>query len=72
MSEEDEFLTTAEVGQRVRAAAETVRFWRHQKKGPAYFKIGRKVLYRRRDVEEWLAAQRTATTTTPGGGGRPA
>jgi hypothetical protein len=31
--------------------------------GPAYLKLGRKVLYRRSDLVEWLHARRVANTT---------
>lgn len=49
-----EYLTTEEVAELVRAPAETVRYWRHIGKGPKSFKVGRRVLYRREDVEAWL------------------
>jgi excisionase family DNA binding protein len=49
-----EHLTTEEVGAMVRAPAETVRYWRHIGKGPRSFKVGRRVLYRRSDVEAWI------------------
>jgi Helix-turn-helix domain len=31
--------------------------------GPAFLKLGRKVLYRRRDLAEWLDARRVRNTT---------
>jgi predicted DNA-binding transcriptional regulator AlpA len=31
--------------------------------GPAYIKLGRRVLYRRADLSEWLSARRVANTT---------
>jgi hypothetical protein len=31
--------------------------------GPAYFKLGRKVLYRRSDLAAWLNARRVSNTT---------
>lgn len=55
-----EYLTVAEVAELVRAPAETVRYWRHVGKGPASFKIGRRVLFERADVEAWIKAQRDA------------
>ena len=60
------YLTTAELAQELRAAPEGVRYWRHVGKGPAWFKIGRRVPYARSDVDTWIAAQRVGTTT--GGG----
>jgi len=53
------FLTTAEVAELCRAPVETVRYWRHMGRGPASFKVGRRVLYDADDVERWLAKQRT-------------
>lgn len=32
--------------------------WRHKCIGPAYYKIGRKVIYRGSDLNAWLAANR--------------
>jgi hypothetical protein len=31
--------------------------------GPAYLKLGRKVVYRRADLADWLGARRVANTT---------
>lgn len=41
-----------------RTSPETVRYWRHIGKGPASFKLGRKVLYATEDVEAWIRAAR--------------
>jgi excisionase family DNA binding protein len=51
-----EYLTTDELAELVRTPAETCRYWRSIGKGPESFKIGRRVLYARADVDEWLAA----------------
>lgn len=40
---------------------ETLRYWRHRGEGPASFKLGRRVVYYRDDVERWLAEQRQAS-----------
>ncbi|WP_120503510.1 helix-turn-helix transcriptional regulator [Sulfitobacter mediterraneus] len=32
--------------------------WRHKMKGPAYYKLGRKVVYRGSDLNAWAEAQR--------------
>lgn len=50
----DEYMTTAEVAALVRSPAETVRYWRHMGTGPKSFKVGRRVLYARTDVEQWI------------------
>ena len=55
------YLTTAEVGELLRAPVETVRYWRHIGKGPASFKLGRRVLYAIEDVEAFVDAARKAS-----------
>ncbi len=54
----DEYLTSDEVAAICRTSPDTVRFWRHVRKGPRSIKVGRRVLYARADVEKWLAALR--------------
>ena len=53
-----EYLTTADVATMLRTSAETVRYWRHIHKGPKSFKVGRRVLYAREDVEAFIAEAR--------------
>jgi excisionase family DNA binding protein len=55
-----EFMTTDEVAQILRTPVETVRYWRHINKGPRSFKVGRRVLYAREDVEQFIALARGA------------
>ena len=50
----DKYLTTEEVALLCRTSPSTVRFWRHQGKGPASFRVGRRVLYEAGVVETWL------------------
>lgn len=53
---ENTYMTTGEVAELLRVPQETVRFWRHVGRGPRSFKIpgGRRVLYSRTEVEEWI------------------
>lgn len=54
-----EYLTTTEVADLLRTSPETVRYWRHVgDKGPRSFKVGRRVLYAREDVERFIAEAR--------------
>ncbi len=53
-----QYLITEEVAELVRTEAETVRYWRQIGKGPKSFKVGRRVLYLRADVDAWLAEAR--------------
>lgn len=56
-------MTTAEVAEFLRTSPESVRWWRHVGKGPASFKAGRRVLYERADVEQWIRDRRNAART---------
>lgn len=58
--ENRELLTTAELAEILRAPVSTVRYWRHIGEGPASFRLGRRVVYRRVDVDAWLEALRLA------------
>ena len=51
-----ELLTVIEVAEMTRQTPATLRWWRSVgHRGPKSFKLGRRVLYRRADVEKWLA-----------------
>jgi excisionase family DNA binding protein len=53
-----EYLTTSEVADLLRTSPETVRYWRHISKGPRSFKIGRRELYARSDVQDFITPAR--------------
>jgi hypothetical protein len=57
-----DFLTTAEAANWLNVNAQTLRVWRYRGGGPAYHKFGSgpggRVLYRIRDIEDWLADRR--------------
>jgi excisionase family DNA binding protein len=55
MAEWNDFMTTAEVAQVTRSPESTVRYWRHCGTGPRSFRLGRRVLYRRGEVDRWIA-----------------
>lgn len=40
----------------------TLRYWRHADLGPASFTLGRRVVYRRAEVERWITEQEQATS----------
>ncbi len=65
MTQEDihvatELLTLAETAAVLRTPVATLRYWRHLGVGPNGFRLGRRVVYRREDVDRWLAAQQQA------------
>nr|WP_224112664.1 helix-turn-helix domain-containing protein [Mycobacterium avium] len=57
-----EFLTAAQVSELTGLPQATLRYWRHANQGPASFRLGRRIMYRREVVERWIAAQEKATT----------
>lgn len=58
----DEFLRTQELSDLIKVPIGTIRNWRTRMYGPAGFKVGNTVLYRRSVVEAWLAEQERAET----------
>jgi hypothetical protein len=57
-----EYLTTAEVAQKLRQPESTIRYWRHIGYGPSSFKLGRRVLYRAAEVGQWAREEHAAQT----------
>ena len=53
-------LTLTEAAAVLRTPVATLRYWRHLGIGPAGFRLGRRVLYRRDDLDRWVEVQRTA------------
>ena len=58
-------LTLTEAAAVLRTPVATLRYWRHLGIGPAGFRLGRRVLYRRDDLDRWVEAQRTAQAVDP-------
>lgn len=54
-----DLMTTEEVATLARTSPETVRYWRHVGKGPKSFKVGRRVLYDRSDIIEWIESAKS-------------
>lgn len=50
-----DWLTTKAVAQWLHLSPQTFRKWRWSGGGPAYVKFGQRVVYRREEVERWLA-----------------
>ncbi|TFV46280.1 helix-turn-helix domain-containing protein [Blastococcus sp. TF02A-35] len=53
---EPELLTITEA-ELLRAPVATLRYWRHLGPGPRSFRLGRRVLYRRNDLQAWVDQQ---------------
>ena len=43
----------------------TMAHWRSEGRGPAYHKIGNRVVYKGLDLNAWIARRRVETETTP-------
>lgn len=57
-----EFYSPKTLAERIDRSEHTVRYWRTRGEGPAGFRIGRRVVYHRAEVERWLAEQEAAST----------
>ena len=64
-SRDPELLTIAEAAELLRAPVATLWYWRHLSTGPRSFRLGRRVLYRRDDL------QGLDRSPARGSGGRP-
>ena len=54
---EPELLTITEAAEVLRTPVATLRYWRHLGTGPRRFRLGRRVLYRRDDLQAWVEEQ---------------
>jgi hypothetical protein len=64
----DDYLTDAQLADRLHVTTRTTMRWRRDGSGPSYLRVGvRRLLYRQADVESWLAnrsfAHRAAEAT---------
>ena len=55
-------MTLDEAAAFLRTPVATLRYWRHLGIGPGGFRLGRRVLYRRADVEQWVSDRHDAQT----------
>ena len=53
----DDYLTTEELAAELSVIPLTIVRWRLQNRGPPITRLGRRILYRRLSVAQWLAAQ---------------
>ncbi len=58
-------LNESELSDRLRLSVRTLQRWRWSGRGPAYLKLGGRVVYRLVDVEEWEAASRQPRSPMP-------
>ena len=53
-------MTVVEAASYLRTPVATLRYWRHLGVGPAGFRLGRRVVYRRTDLDRWIFEQQEA------------
>jgi len=54
----NEALTESDAAARLGLKVSTLRAWRHQRRGPVFVQLGRAIRYLRRDLDEFLDANR--------------
>ena len=66
----DPLYRAAEAAALLKSNARTLERWRSTGTGPSFVKVGRRVAYRRSDLERWLAQQTRQHTSERSEGGR--
>lgn len=61
MESEREYLTASDLEKLTGTRASTWRYWSSLGQGPASFRLGRRRVWRRSDVEAWIAKQEEAS-----------
>lgn len=56
-------LTQAETAEHLRLSERTLERWRVSGSGPVFVKLGRRVLYRQSDLDEWIASHLVNSTS---------
>lgn len=52
---EEGYLTVPELASELRVPVQTIYSWRTRGRCPKGYRVGRRLLFRRADVQEWLA-----------------
>jgi hypothetical protein len=61
------WISRRELAEALRVTVDTLGRWEARRFGPPCVRAGRRVLYRRRAVQDWLAAQERPRAKTAGG-----
>lgn len=59
----NDYLIPAEVAARLRTSLGSLAKWRYERRGPPYHKFGRRVLYKRDELESWEREQMQQVTS---------
>ena len=65
-TDDTHYLNSQQVAQLLGLAANTLAKWRLSGIGPRYSKLGRRVVYQRSEIDEWLAGNRYRSTSEYG------
>lgn len=57
MESVDRLLTVEDLAYYLDVPVATIYAWRYRRQGPAGFRVGRHLRFRRRDVEQWITEQ---------------
>jgi predicted DNA-binding transcriptional regulator AlpA len=63
----DDLLLLPEVAEITRRSVDTLRWLRHKGEGPAGFRMGRRIVFRRGAVMNWIAEQERGQTNHQNG-----
>ena len=66
MTHQTELLTTPDAALRVGLSHRTLERYRVTGEGPRFLKLGRRVLYRPANLDEWLDSRVRRSTSDPG------
>jgi excisionase family DNA binding protein len=61
----DEWMTTEEVARHLHVSTRTVHDWRQTRNGPPAYRVGRRLLWRRAEVDAWVRDQVAAPAAEP-------
>ncbi len=56
------FLTTAQAAAVLRMEPSTLDHWRSEGAGPVFYKIGRRIYYKRADLDAWIESRKRRST----------
>ena len=60
-----EYLTTKEAAEMIRGHYRTLERWRMQGRGPAFIRVGRRIVYATSSVRAWMASKECPTNESP-------
>ena len=61
MDNQTEFLNAEQTSILLKVRPSTLQRWRSEKRGPAYSKVGKQILYKRQDIDEFFEKSREVT-----------